>query len=96
MNLGQKSSLTSSILGVKNSVPSSSLGVKNQSTNMSTVNLNNNQISDGVIRNDSNGNNMQREPMLGVKLPSSKGYQNKSNLEKATKLRHNKGMHQYV
>ena len=40
-----------------------------------------------MIRNESNSNNMHREPILGVKLQSHKANHNRNYLEKATKIR---------
>ena len=88
MHLGQKSSFIKSALGVKKSIPHLSLGVKTQVPNYIVASSNHSNSSDGIIRNDSNGNNTHREPMLGVKLPHSNVSRNNNNLEKATRIRH--------
>ena len=95
MNLGQKSSVIKSALGVKNSMPSLSLGVKSQAPHITTSSVHHNDTSAGII-NESNGNNTHREPMMGVKLPHHKVNHNRNYLEKATKIKHEKGVNKFV
>ena len=88
MFLGQKSQRIISPLGVKSSTPCLSLGVKSYSPQLDIVSLIKSHTPYGTIRNESNSNNMHREPILGVKLKSDKVKHNNNNLEKATRIRH--------
>ena len=87
MHLGQKSQRIISSLGVKSSIPHLSLGVKSYGPQLDVDSLIKNHTPDGIIRNESNSNNMHREPILGVKLQSHKVNHNRNYLEKATKIR---------
>ena len=88
MHLGQKSQRIISSLGVKSSIPHLSLGVKSYGPQLDVDSLIKNHTPDGIIRNESNSNNMHREPILGVKLKSDKVKYNNNNLEKASRIRH--------
>ena len=88
MHLGQKSQRIISSLGVKSSIPHLSLGVKSYGPQLDVDSLIKSHTPDGTIRNESNLNNMHREPILGVKLKSDKVKHNNNNLEKATRIRH--------
>ena len=96
MHLGQKSQRIISSLGVKSSIPHLSLGVKSYSPQLDVDSLIKNHTPDGIIRNESNSNNMHREPILGVKLQSHKVNHNRNYLEKATKIRHEKGRNHFA
>lgn len=95
MHLGQKNSVVSSSLGVKNSKPTKSLGVKSHAPQLD-ADLIKSYTSDGIIINESNSNNTQREPILGVKLQSHKVNHNKNYLEKASKIRNEKSRNHFA
>ena len=58
MHLGQKSQRIISSLGVKSSTPYLSLGVKSYSPQLDVDSLIKNHTPDGIIRNESNSNNI--------------------------------------
>lgn len=95
MYVGVKKSISSSSLGVKNSKPSLSLGVKSNGPQLD-ADLIKSYTSDGIIVNESNSNNTQREPILGVKLQTHKVVHNKNYLEKASKIRHEKSRNHFA
>ena len=72
MHLGQKSQRIISSLGVKSSIPHLSLGVKSYGPQLDVDSLIKSHTPDGIIRNESNSNNMHHEPILCVKLQSHK------------------------
>jgi hypothetical protein len=90
MNLGQKSQFVTSSLGVKNSRPSLSVGVKqNHNPHVEFGALTRNNTSDGIIRNESNSNDIHYQPIKGIQLPSHKSNINlsRNNIEKAHKIK---------
>jgi hypothetical protein len=90
MSLGRKTQAVTLSPGVKNSKPYSSLGVKQSHNPRLDIDaLIRNNTPNGIINNESNGNDNNYQPIKGIQLANHKSSVNlsRNNIEKAHKIK---------